>query len=89
MRPFAKHVAFPALAPASIVGLYFTPVMVFGCVNRGLIAVAVALVSAVLAFVSIARSLSARKRRDPSAWWWYASAVIFTLPLALLVGPLG
>ena len=43
--------AVPALAPAALIGLSFTPVMLFGCVNRGLLALAIALGSAVGAFV--------------------------------------
>ena len=39
-RPVLRHVALPALAPAALVGLFFTPVMLFGCVNRGLLALA-------------------------------------------------
>jgi len=47
-----RHVALPAAAPAAVIGLYFTPVLLFGCVNRGLLAVAVVLVSAGAAFVT-------------------------------------
>ena len=36
MRPIVRHVGLPALAPAAIVALYFTPVQTFGCVVRGL-----------------------------------------------------
>ena len=39
-RTLLRHVALPAVAPAAIVGLYFTPVLLFGCVNRGLLALA-------------------------------------------------
>src|SRR4029453_18260182 len=48
-----RHAALPAIAPAAIVGLYFTPVLLFGCVNRGLLALAVVLLSATAAFVTI------------------------------------
>jgi hypothetical protein len=47
-----KHAALPAIAPAAIVGLYFTPVLLFGCVNRGLLALAIVFLSAA-AFVTI------------------------------------
>jgi len=89
MNRYIKHIALPAVAPALVVGLYFTPVMLFGCVNRGLIAVSVALISAILAFVNMAFAFSAMRKRDPISQWWILSAVIFILPLALLVGPLG
>ena len=47
-----RHVALPAVAPAAVIGLYFTPVLLFGCVNRGLLALGVVLVSAGAAFVT-------------------------------------
>jgi hypothetical protein len=90
MRRLIAHVIVPAVAPAAIVGLYFTPVLLFGCVNRGLMAVAVALASAVGAFVALGLSARAMQRRDWARYrLWLLSAAVLTLPLALLVGPLG
>jgi hypothetical protein len=87
-NPLVKHVALPALAPAAMIGLYFTPVLLFGCVNRGLLAVAVALVSAVGAFVTVGIALRLRVQGKPSGLW-ILSTLILTSPLVLLVGPLG
>lgn len=89
MDRVTRHILLPAVAPAAIVGLYFTPVAVFGCATRGLIAIALVLVSAVAAFVSIAIGMRAQRRNDMSARWWILTAAILTLPLALVVGPLG
>ncbi len=89
MNVYIKHVVIPAVAPIIIVGLYFTPVTVFGCANRGLIAVSVSLISAICAFVTIGLGISARMRHDSTSLRWFLSAMIFTLPLVLLVGPLG
>jgi hypothetical protein len=88
VSPLLRHVALPALAPLAVIGLYFTPVLLFGCVNRGLLALAVVLVSAVAAFVAIGKGFRARAQGRPSAWW-IISAAILTLPLALILGPLG
>lgn len=87
-NPFVRHVALPALAPAALIGLYFTPVLLFGCVNRGLLAVAVALVSAIGAFVTVGIAFRLRAQGKPSGLWILSTAIL-TLPLALLVGPLG
>ena len=87
-NPLVKHVALPALAPAAMIGLYFTPVLLFGCVNRGLLAVAVALVSAIGAFVTVGIALRRRAQGKPSGLWILSTAIL-TSPLALLVGPLG
>lgn len=88
MTMFLRHVALPAVAPAAVVGLYFTPVVLFGCVNRGLIALAVVLLSAAAAFATIAIAFRTRARGGPSGRW-IVSAVILTLPLVLILGPLG
>ena len=89
MNIYVKHIVLPAVAPATIVALYFTPVMVFGCAKRGLVALSIALISTIFAFVTIGFGFFAQKRRDPISRWWILSAIIFMLPLALLVGPLG
>jgi hypothetical protein len=86
--PFVRHVALPTLAPAALIALYFTPVLLFGCVNRGWIAVAIALGSAIGAFVAIGTAFRLRARGKPSGLW-ILSATILTSPLALLLGPLG
>jgi hypothetical protein len=88
MSLLVRHVALPALAPAALIGLYFTPVLLFGCVNRGLLALAVVLLSAVGAFATIGMGFRARAQGQPSGRW-LCSALILTLPLALLLGPLG
>lgn len=87
-NPFVKHVALPALAPAALIGLYFTPVLLFGCVNRGLLALGVALLSAAGAFVTVGIALRRRVQGKP-AGLWILSTLILTSPLALLLGPLG
>ncbi|MHB8108676.1 MAG: hypothetical protein ACYDHW_01435 [Syntrophorhabdaceae bacterium] len=89
MNIYVKHIVLPAVAPVLIIGLYFTPVMIFGCAIRGLMAASIALISVICAFIAIGLGFSARKRHDPIGSWWIISAIIFTLPLALLVGPLG
>jgi len=88
MGVLLRHVALPAMAPAAVIGLYFTPVLLFGCVNRGLLALAVVLVSAAAAFATIAMGFRARAQGRPSGRW-IVSALILTLPLVLVLGPLG
>jgi hypothetical protein len=83
-----RHVALPAVAPAAVIGLYFTPVLLFGCVNRGLLALAVVLVAAGAAFVT-ARIGLREQARGRSSVRWLISTVILTTPLVLVLGPLG
>jgi ABC-type amino acid transport system permease subunit len=84
-----RHLLLPAIAPLAIVGLYFTPVSLIGCAHRGLLALMVAGVSAIAAFVTIAFAVRGRARGDQASSWWILSALILTLPLVLLLGPLG
>ena len=87
-----RHVALPALAPAAIVGLYFTPLSVIDCVQRGLLALAVVTASTLAALATAWFAARARRHaaQDPRpARWWLVSTLILLLPLALLVGPLG
>ena len=84
-----RHVALPALAPLALVALYFTPLTVVGCAERGLLALAVTAVAAVAAFGCIAMAFRARARGDDRSSWWMLSTAILALSLALLLGPLG
>jgi hypothetical protein len=88
MNLVLRHVVLPAAAPAAVIGLYFTPVLLFGCVNRGLMAVAVVLASAVAALSTGVIGLRAQAQGRPSAWWLLSTAIL-TLPLLLVLGPLG
>ena len=89
MNRSIKHILLPAVPTILVVGLYFTPVSLFGCVNRGLMALAVVLVSAVAAFVTVGMAFRRRMKDDPASIWWIISTVILTLPLVLVLGPLG
>jgi hypothetical protein len=83
-----RHVALPAVAPAAIIGLYFTPVLLFGGVHRGLLALAVVLLSAGAAFVTVGIGLREQARGRSSARWLISTAIL-TTPLVLVLGPLG
>ena len=71
-----------------MVGLYFTPVMLFGCVNRGLLALAVMLISTVASVVTTWIGVR-RPAGGPARSLWLLSTAILLLPAALLLGPLG
>ena len=84
-----KHAVIPAIAPALIVGLYWTPVSLVGCLNRGIAAFAIVIASLVVALVAAVRALRASRRHDPDSLWWILSAVILAVPAILVLGPLG
>ena len=89
MNKFIRHILLSAIAPILIVGLYFTPVALVGCLNRGVMAVAVVLVSAIAALVTVGMAFRLRLKNDPSSGWWIIFGLILTLPLVLILGPLG
>jgi choline-glycine betaine transporter len=89
MKVFVRHIALPAVAPAAVIGLYFTPVLLFGCVNRGLMALAVVLISAIAACVTSGVGVRARAQGRSSAQWWLLSTLILVVPIVLVLGPLG
>jgi hypothetical protein len=86
---FLWHVAVPLLGTIALVGLYFTPVNVIGCANRGMAAIAVVIASAVAALVTGWLASQAARREDPSAGWWLVSTVVLLLPIVVLIWPLG
>jgi len=89
MDRVTRHVLLPLVAPAAIVALYFTPVSLIGCANRGLIALAVAVIALVAGIAVGIAGLKARRDDPDSRWWFIASMSILALPVLLLLGPLG
>jgi hypothetical protein len=71
------------------VALYLTPVTVFGCANRGLLAMGVVLVSLVAAIAIGVIGILASRRDPGSRWWRIASMCILVVPALLVLGPLG
>lgn len=86
MNKDIQHILLPAIAPLLIVALCFTPVSLFGCVNRGLMALAVVLVATIAALVTV--GMAFRLRLDQFLGYPH-SGLILTLPLVLILGPLG
>ena len=85
-----RHLILPSTAPASLVWLYFTPKTVFGCANRGYMAVAIVFLALIAAVATATKGITARGRgEDEAANWWIVTTLILISPLILLAGPLG
>jgi hypothetical protein len=85
-----RHLILPSTAPAALFGLYFTPKTVFGCANRGYMALAVVLLALGAAVATGRTGIAARRRGDhEAANWWILTTVLLVSPLFLLAGPLG
>ena len=80
MNALSKHIALPAAAPAAVVALYFTPLSLIWCLNRGLLAVGVVLISLLGALVVAGISLYLRAAQNHSWVWWLISTLILVLP---------
>ena len=84
------HLALPSLAPAAIICLYFTPKSVFGCANRGLLALVVVSLAMVAAVITDGKGIMSKMHGEKEASnWWIISTLILLLPAVLVVGPLG
>ena len=89
MSDFLKHLAVPLIAPIMLLGLYFTPKEVFGCANRGYLALGVVLIATIAAIAATVKSVSEKRRGSKKFRWWMATTLILLSPIALLLGPLG
>jgi len=89
MSRFTKHITLPLLASLAVVALYLTPVTVIECRTRGLLALAVVLVSFAFGIAFGVRGIRARLRGEAGSGWWIASMCVLALPALLVLGPLG
>jgi hypothetical protein len=89
-KKIIRHLLLPSLAPALLLGLYFTPKNVFGCANRGYLALAVVFIALGAAIATAFKWMGEKKQGNTEeAHWWIVSTLILVSPLFLLVGPLG
>jgi len=85
-----RHLVLPSVAPAALIGLYFTPKAVFGCANRGYMAVSVVFLALAAAVAAARKGIAARRRGDTGAAnRWLLTALVLISPIVLLAGPLG
>jgi len=80
MTPLIRHIALPAIAPLLFFAVAATPVEVLGCRTRGLLAFAIALLSALGGLAAAVMALRGRMRGDRHSHWWAASALVLAIP---------
>jgi len=89
-KKIMAHLLLPLLATVAIVGLYFTPKSVFGCANRGLMALGVVVLATLGAVASTWKGAVLKGRgENEEANWWLLTTLVLLMPLVLLIGPLG
>jgi hypothetical protein len=82
MSRLVRHIVIPSLLPLLFFVVAATPVEVLGCRNRGLLAVAVTLVSALGALGATFAGARCRWHRDPTASWWAVTTLVLLVPVA-------
>ena len=86
----ARHLLLAMIAPAALFALYFTPKAVFGCANRGLMALGVVLLSTIGAVATTWKGVSKRRQGEvESDNWWLLTTLVLLSPILLLFGSLG
>ena len=89
-KRITKHLLLPLIAPAALFGLYFTPKAVFGCANRGYMALGVVFLATIGAIATTWKGVTERRKGEiEAANWWMATTLILLSPILLLFGPLG
>ncbi len=88
-QKLTKHLLLPSIAPAAIVALSFTPKAVFGCANRGLMALCVVFLATVAGVATTLKAVSETRQGETEvASWWLITTLILLLTIVLLFGPL-
>lgn len=85
MSPMMRHVALPSLTSVAFLAIAATPVEVLGCANRGLAALAVALVSGLGSVAAALAGLGDRVRGNEGTGWWVASSLVLAVPVVALL----
>ncbi len=82
---FLLHITMPVLLSTLFFAVALSPVSLLGCRTRGLVSLALAMASGVLALGAAVRGAGARFRGDPRSTWWLASSLVLTVPVVAMV----
>jgi hypothetical protein len=85
MKNVFHHVVIPSIVPMVFFTLTAIPVDLIGCLNRGLMAVGIALMGGLLGVGAAARGAAAKARRNPIANWWLGTALILAIPALFIL----
>jgi hypothetical protein len=85
MNSFTRHILLPAILPLIFFMIALSPVEVLGCRNRGLLALAVSLISGLSALGTAIIGVKGRIRGDSKAMWWVLSTLVLTIPVIAMI----
>lgn len=85
MNSFTRHILLPAILLLIFFMIALSPVEVLGCRNRGLLALAVSLISGLSALGTAIIGVKGRIRGDSKAIWWVLSTLVLTIPVIAMI----
>lgn len=85
MKKIIYHIILPAIMPVLFSMIAATPVEVFGCRTRGLIALIISLVSGLASLGAAIMAIKGRIRGETSSVWWIASSLVLVVPVIALI----
>jgi hypothetical protein len=85
VRIIRNHIIYPVILTIIFFVNAFTPVYVLGCLNRGFVALSIALISGIASLYAAIIGLKGRVRRDANAGWWMVSSLILLIPVVALI----
>lgn len=85
MNRVTWYIFVPALMSLAFFIIATTPVEVFGCRTRGLLALLIAFASGLGALGAAIAGLRGRMRGQVNALWWAVSSLILAIPVVALL----
>jgi hypothetical protein len=85
MKRKMHHVLYPMVLPVLFFINAFAPREVLGCRNRGLVAMAIALLGLLGAFGAALAGLKARHTGSVDVLWWVGTSLILAIPAIALI----
>ena len=80
-----RHLGLPTLLSLTMIGLWFTPKVVFGCAHRGWLAAGVAGLGMLGSIVALGFAVRTMRTDRTRSLWWIASALALLLPAILML----
>ena len=79
------HIILPLIIVIAFFGNAFTPVEVLGCRTRGIVAIIITFISAILALSFSIIAINRRLQKNENSFWWIISSLILTIPIIALL----
>jgi len=85
MNPLISYILITAIMPVLFFLIALSPVEVFGCRTRGLLALLIAFASGIAALVTTIKGARERAQVDSNARWWMISTLVLVIPVIAMI----